>query len=181
MRDDPRTMRSTTFLIALGAAATVTSAAAAADGELDASGTRLLAEGRGARVCLTLVEPKEDLRLRRCLREAADDRFRTRYVARPCAFGTRLFGVAPPGTNKVNLSNLVVDGRDVVVKVKLLRIPTRVQRAGGRAFVVRRSLEGTSGVTLTAYDRDGERLATRRLGTYPTASCQARRTPVSTG
>jgi hypothetical protein len=59
------------------------------------------------------------------------------------------------------------------VRQRLLRIPTRVDPARGVAFVVRRSLAGSSDVTLTAYDARGERLAQRRLGTFPIAGCEA--------
>ena len=158
--------------VSVVAATSVTAVASAQEpGQLDRSGARLLAERAGQQVCLTLVEPRRDLRLRRCLLSARAGFIRTAYVDGTCEFGgTRLFGIAPPGTVKVNLSPTRTGGR--TVKQQLLRVPTRVDPARGVAFVVRTSLAGSSGVTLTAYDAQGERLVQRRLGRFAIAGCQ---------
>ena len=144
-------------------------AAPGAGGRLDGQGNRLLAEGRGDQACLTLVEPRIDLRLRRCLLGATAGEMRLRYVSRQCRFGTRLFGIAEEGTRQVNLS--VDEGP--ATRVKVLRIPTRVQQGGGVAFVVRRSIAGARSVRLTAYDRDQRRLAQRTVFGFRKASCPA--------
>ena len=164
-------MHRTLVLSVLAATAATAVAAAQEPGQLDRSGARLLAERAGQRVCLTLVEPRRDLRLRRCLLSARAGFVRTSYVDGQCTFGTRLFGIAPPGTRKLNLGPTRSGG--AIARQRLLRVPTRVDPAGGVAFVVRRSLAGTSGVTLTAYDARGRRLVQRRLGTYSIAGCQA--------
>jgi hypothetical protein len=165
-------MHRTLAVSVLAATAATAVASAQEPGQLDRSGARLLAERAGQQVCLTLVEPRRDLRLRRCLLSARAGFIRTAYVDGTCTFGgTRLFGIAPRGTAKVNLSPTRTDGR--TARQRLLRIPTRVDPAGGVAFVVRRSLAGTSGVTLTAYDARGERLVQRRLRTFPIAGCAA--------
>jgi len=166
-------MRSLVVISALAALGAVGAAAAPAqDGRLDRSGSRLLAEQAGDRVCLTLREPAENLVLRRCLLPARAGHLRTAYAASLCGWGTRLFAIAPPGTVKVNLGPVAVD--DKPSRQRLLRIPRRLHPAGGVAFVVRRSLEGSSGVTLTAYGVRGERLAQRTLGKYPIAGCTSR-------
>jgi hypothetical protein len=161
-------MHRTLVASVLVATSATTVASAQAPGQLDRSGARLLAEQAGTRVCLTLVEPARDLRLRRCLLSARAGFIRTAYVDRQCEYGTRLFGIAPPGTAKVNLG---VGGR--TTRLRVLRIPTRIDPARGVAFVVRRSLAGTSGATLTAYDARGDRLVQRKLRTFAIAGCAA--------
>ena len=139
-------------------------------GRLDASGTRLLAEGRGDRLCLTLVEPSDRLRLRRCLLPARPATVRVSIVS-SCRFGTRLLGIAPRGTRQVNLGGISDgEGETVTIKLRALRIPTRVHPAGGAAFVARRELAGGP-LTLTAYDADRRVLAQRPLGPFPAATC----------
>ena len=162
-------------------AAVVTTAAApavAADGRLDSSGARLTGERSGEHLCLTLTEPQRDLRLRRCLLGARDGVIRSHYVhveyERQCDFGTRLFGIAPPGTVKVNLGGVLRSGQPI--SLRLLRVPERIHPAGGRAFVVRRSLDGTN-PTLTAYDAEGRRIAQRDFR-FPAASCVVTKKPV---
>ena len=162
-------MHRTLVVFVLVATTATTAAWAQAPGQLDRSGARLLAEQAGTRTCLTLVEPARDLRLRRCLLSARAGFIRTAYVAyfaRECDFGSRLLGIAPPGTVKVNLR---VDGR--MIRLPVLRIPTRIDPARGVAFVVRRSLEGTSGATLTAYDAQGDLLVQRTLQRFAIAGC----------
>jgi hypothetical protein len=146
-------------------------AAFAADegGRLDDSGARLLAERSGDRICQTLIEPDVRLRLRRCLLPAATGRIRTAYVDGQCDFGTRLFGIAPPGTRKVNLSGLG-SRAPKPIRLRLFTIPRSMHPQGGVAFVVRRSLAGRSPV-LTAYDAAGTRLTQRDLGSFAIAGC----------
>ena len=165
-------------LLALTAAVVATTAAVpavAAAGRLGSSGARLTGERAGERLCLTLTEPQADLRLRRCLLGARDGVIRTRYVDRTCDFGTRLFGIAPPGTVKVNLGGVLRSGRPIALRH--LRVPTRIHPAGGRAFVVRRSVAGTS-PTLTAYDAEGRRIAQKVFGPLPIAGCGVLEKPV---
>ena len=164
-------------LLAITAAVATSTAvpAVAAEGRLGPSGARLTGERSGERLCLTLVEPRADLRLRRCLLGARDGVIRSRYVDRTCDFGTRLFGVAPPGAVKVNLGGVLRSGRPI--DLRLLRVPERIHPAGGWAFVVRRSLAGTN-PTLTAYDAEGRRIAQRVFGPLPIAGCVVTKQPV---
>ena len=163
--------------IVLSLAIVATSAAPAAGaGRIDGSGARLLGERSGERLCLTLVEPRKDLRLRRCLLGARRGVIRTRYVDRTCDYGTRLFGLAPRGTVKVNLGGVLRDGRPIVLR--RFRVPKATHPARGVAFVVRRSLAGTN-PTFTAYDADGDRIAQRRLGPLPIAGCVKLKKPVA--
>lgn len=145
--------------------------AAGDGGRLDRKGSRLVADRAGDRVCLTLTEPREgrDLRLRRCLLPAAPKLVRSAYVDGQCDFGTRLFGIAPRGTRKVNLSALD-SSSPRPVRIRAFTIPGAVHPARGVAFVVRRSVAGLR-PTITAYDADGKRLAQRTFGPYAIAGC----------
>lgn len=147
-------------------------------GRIDERGSRLLADGVGDRVCLTLAE-RPAPRLRRCLPSSRPDTIRVRAATSPlCRFGSRFFGIAPAGTRQLNLGGVrTYDGRVLTVKVRVLRIPTRVQAAGGVAFVIRREL-GDQGMTLTAYDAERRRLAHRSVGPFGVPFCSEPKTAV---
>ena len=149
----------------------VAAAPAGAAGRIDGSGARLTGERSGDRLCLTLTEPSKDLRLRRCLMGARSGQIRAGFAFPEgrCDVGQRLYGLAPRGTVKLNLGGVLPDGRPITLRT--LRVPASVHPARGVAFVVRRSLDGTS-PTLTAYGADGERLAQRRFDQIPSAFCQ---------
>ena len=168
-------MRLALLVTTAAVATTAAVPAVAAEGRLGSSGARLTGEPSGERLCLTLIEPAADLRLRRCLLGARDGLIRTRYVDRQCGFGTRLFGVAPPEAAKVNLGGVLKSGRPI--GLRLLRVPKRIHPAGGWAFAVRRSLAGTN-PTLTAYDAQGARIAQRVFGSLPIAGCVVAQKPV---
>ena len=161
-------------LLVLSAAAAV--ATAQEGGRIDERGTRLLAEGAGDRLCLTLAEPR-GRPMRRCLLPARPGTVRV-SMNEACSYGTRLFGIAPAGTRQVNLSG-ITDGRGgtVTIKLRALRIPTRVHPGGGAAFIVRRSLAGGP-LTLTAYDADRRVIAQRALGPIPAPYCIEPKTAV---
>ena len=158
------------------AAAAATTSAAQDGGRIDERGSRLLAEGAGDRVCLTLAEPR-GRPMRRCLLPARPGTVRV-SMNEACSYGTRMFGIAPAGTRQVNLSG-IGDGKGgtVTIKLRALRIPTRVHPGGGAAFVVRRSLAGGP-LTLTAYDADRRVIAQRPLGPFPAPYCVKLKTAV---
>jgi hypothetical protein len=173
-------MRLPLLVITAAALSAAAVPAVAADGRLDSSGARLTGERSGEHLCLTLVEPSKDLRLRRCLLGARAGVIRTSYVFDPiadgaCDFETRLFGIAPRGTVKVNLGGVLPDGR--AIALKRFGIPASRHPARGVAFVVRRNLAGTT-PTLTAYGADGQQLAQRKLGPFPIPGCVKLKTPV---
>ena len=134
-------------------------------GRVGSSGDRLsYARGDGGRICLRLTEPDAGRFVRGCARPS--ERFvRTILVARPCAFGTRLLGLVPGTTRKLNLS----------VGDETFRIRTRALRGSdrdrGRAFAIRRDLSGRVG-TLTAYDAAGAVLDQRAFD-YERRVCPA--------
>lgn len=163
------------FALSLAIVATSAGPAAGA-GRIDGSGARLLGERSGKYLCLTLVEPRKDLRLRRCLLGARSGVIRTSYVDETCTFGTRLFGLAPRGTVKINLGGVLKSGKPIVLR--RFRVPASTHPARGVAFVVRRYIAGTS-PTITAYNADGERIAQRRFGPLPIPACVTLKKPVA--